>query len=82
MTVYDRVYPKPDGKVSFGIGIDHYPPGTPQSAMRGQGVWRSTEWWSADSGATWTLCKNRRHHEALLAGAAETVAEFLEAVRT
>ncbi len=82
MTVYDRGYPKPDGRVEFGLGLDQYPPRTPNNAMRGQGVGRSTDWWSVDSGETWTPCKNRRHHEAVLAGAAETVAEFLEAVRT
>lgn len=81
MSPYDRLFPKPDGVIRFGLGIDHYPPNFPSCEMRGQGVWMSTDWWSVD-GTLWHLCKDKRRHEAILAGAAETVAEFLEAVRT
>lgn len=79
---HDHVFPKPGGVIWFDYGLDQYPPNFPVSQMRGQGVCRATEWYSVDRGCSWHRCKDKRRHEAILAGAAETVEEFLEAVRT
>lgn len=70
-----NIYEKPDGRIEFGLSGCCCPPGERHS---GQHTNCATEWVRVNGG-TWQ--RSVRNHHRILAGAAETCAEFEEALK-